>query len=100
MEGLRVHLNLSAAAGWTARLHLLAAAAAVGARLRENHVPASRRHRAAAMTVQAAALGASLPAGPLTRSAQVVTRDRHLMVSAPHRFFERQRQRLMQVGAA
>src|SRR6185295_3395666 len=74
-QRLGPHLDLTAAAGRTARLTLPPRPAAVRARFGEDHVPARRLDDPAAVAMEAPALGDREPAQTLTRAAMLLTGD-------------------------
>ena len=89
-----------AAAGMAPRFRLAAGTAAQGTRLGEHHVPARRLHDARAVTLRAPALLHLEVTGAAAGAAVLVTGDRQLPLAAPHRVFEAEIDRLMQIGAA
>ena len=63
-------------------------------------MPARRLHDARAVTLQAPALLHLEVAGTSAGAALLVAGDRQLPLAAPHRIFEAETDRLMQIGAA
>ena len=98
-DRLGPHRTALATARGTPSLPLAPCAAAGGAGLREDHVPARPPHLPRPLALRAPHVGRRNLAGPATGRAWYLPRHRHLPLDTAQRVAKRQAQRRVQIGA-